>query len=805
MGKLVVLNLGNGDLNIGFPSVTAQLSEDGNPVPLQCTGSLPPAPELMELYRRWQLLYKLRYESLYPSSSWSRRSIDEEIEIDEEDITNVSFVEFSNLCNELRNRINSWLKSEPFRKIDQKLRTQLATTDEIRVILQTEDNWVRQLPWHLWDFFEDYPKAVVGLSAREFEPVKLSGKSNVKLIRILAVLGNSLGIDVQKDRAILEQLPGAKTVFLVEPSRRELNRCLWDKQGWDILFFAGHSSTERCQAEPDDLRSQAAAQDEERGNEERGRFYINKKESLTISQLKNGLNAAINQGLRLAIFNSCEGLGLAQDLASLHIPQMIVMREPVPDLVAQEFLKDFIAAFSGGESFYLAVREAGERLQDLEGEFPCASWLPAICQNPAEPSLVWPQNVSNSSDLIWPFRRIFPTIVIAGVVVTALVMGMRELGILQPWELQAFDALMRSRPQEPPDPRILIVTITDADVGSQPPKERGGASLSDRSLAQLIEKLEQFKPRVIGLDIYRENAVKADYKKLATWMRKSDRFIAICQVREDENNSGVAPPPEVPIKRLGFSDVVRDPDNIIRRHLLAMADAFPCNTDKSFSFRLATRYLADYNIKAKLTPEKDWQIGTVTFKNLQSNSGGYHGIDNLGHQVLLNWRATDAVATQVTLSDVINNKVTGDLVRDRIVLIGTTAPSFKDYFPTPYTTIRASEEMPGVIIQAHMVSQILSAVLDRRPLLWWLPDWGEIIWVWSWSLVGILTGYIRSSFRLVIAGIAAILILGGLCFVLLLKGGWIPLVPSVLALVIGIGVMAYSWQPRKPVSKHLEI
>ncbi len=791
MGKLVVLNLGKGDFFNGFPSVTAQLSEDGNPVPLQCTGSLPPAPELMELYRRWQLLYRLLYESFYPSFGWRRRGIDEEIEIDEEDITNVSFVEFSNLCNELQNRINSWLKSEPFRNIDQKLRTQLATTDEIRVIMQTSDNWVRQLPWHLWDFFEDYPKAVVGLSAREFEPVKLSGKPAVEPIRILAVLGNSLGIDVEKDRAILEQLPGAKTVFLVEPSRRELDRWLWDKQGWDILFFAGHSSTERCQAEPDDLRSQAAAQDEERG-----KFYINQTESLTISQLKNGLRAAIKRGLRLAIFNSCEGLGLAQDLASLHIPQTIVMREPVPDFVAQEFLMHFLAAFSSGESFYLAVREAGERLQGLEGEFPCASWLPAICQNPAEPSLVWPQNVSSSSDKILPFRRIIPAIFIAGVVVTAVVMGMRELGFLQPWELQAFDALMRSRPQEPPDPRILIVTITDADVGSQPPKERGGASLSDRSLAQLIEKLEQFKPRVIGLDIYREEAVKADYQKLANWMRKSDRFIAICKVREDENNSGVAPPPEVPIKRLGFSDVVRDPDNIIRRHLLAMADAFPCNTDKSFSFRLATRYLADRGIKAKLTPEKNWQIGSVTFKNLDSNSGGYHGIDNLGHQVLLNWRATDAVATQVTLSDVINNKVTADKVRDRIVLIGTTAENFHDYWSTPYSAGRwPHQSMAGVVVQAHMTSQILSAVRDRRPLLWVWPKWCELLWIWCWSAIGGVLAWRNSSvLRLGIATCGAICLLYGLCLGLLMLGGWVPLVPSALALIAtGGSVLAYTF------------
>jgi hypothetical protein len=36
----------------------------------------------------------------------------------------------------------------------------------------------------------------------------------------------------------------------------------------------------------------------------------------------------------------------------LQIPQAIVMREPVPDKVAQEFLKHFLKAFSRGKSLY---------------------------------------------------------------------------------------------------------------------------------------------------------------------------------------------------------------------------------------------------------------------------------------------------------------------------------------------------------------------------------------------------------------------------------------------------------------------
>jgi len=106
------------------------------------------------------------------------------------------------------------------------------------------------------------------------------------------------------------------------------------------------------------------------------------------------LSKAIAKGLQLAIFNSCNGLGLAKQLEDLHIPQIIVMRELVPDQVAQEFLKYFLDAFAGGESLYLAVRSARGRLHDegLEAGIPGVTWLPIICQNPATMPMIWPRN-----------------------------------------------------------------------------------------------------------------------------------------------------------------------------------------------------------------------------------------------------------------------------------------------------------------------------------------------------------------------------------------------------------------------------
>lgn len=372
MSRLVVLSLGQGSLRDGFAAVTAQIGEADNPYRMKLTASLPAAPKIPELYRNWQSLYFAFNQRLICRHDIE---IDDQFEIEEAYITNVSQVELSNLSQMLSKRINTWLNSTKFRKIDQQLRTQLKPSEEIRFIIETNDNLLRRLPWHLWNFFEDYPLAEVALSAAEYQKRNKIILNHQKVkVKILAILGNSQGIDISRDRAFLEKLSTqAEIKFLVEPNLGHLNEEIW-QQGWDIVFFAGHSCSK-----------------------DKGLLQINQTDTITLEQLKYALKQAISRGLKLAIFNSCDGLGLAQELQDLQIPQVIVMREPVPDLVAQEFLKYFLAEFSSGTSLYAAVRSARERLQGLERDYPCATWLPVIFQNPAEPPMYWPQESVGSS------------------------------------------------------------------------------------------------------------------------------------------------------------------------------------------------------------------------------------------------------------------------------------------------------------------------------------------------------------------------------------------------------------------------
>ncbi|BAZ08538.1 hypothetical protein NIES4071_03430 [Calothrix sp. NIES-4071] len=813
MSKLIVLNLGKGTLEAGFPFVTVQLQEDESGWK-QFQGSLPPAPNITNLYRRWQLLYDLLYEArsiniglrvmrVTPSQLQDEDDSDDGLEVDESDVTHISDADFDAVCKELQKNIDNWLDCQQFRSIESQLRTYLSKTDEIRFIIQTEDYYLRKLPWHIWHFFNDYQKAEIALSPIEFQP-EIKVNSSADRIRILAILGDSDGINIDADRRFLSNLPNnPEVVFLEQPTRQQLDEYLWDKLGWDILFFAGHSLT---------------ALD---GNT--GYLYINSTE-ITIPQLKNSLRIAIERGLKLAIFNSCDGLGLAKQLDDLHIPQTIVMREPVPDTVAQEFLKRFLTEFATGQSFYLAVRYAREQLQGLENDFPGASWLPVICQNPAHAPLTWEQmhrnysrdkNLSTSIPALktkYPGRvrrnrgrrkRVYAALLIS-ILITAIICGGRHQGIFQAWELKAYDEMVQLRPDSGIDSRLLILEVTEEDLQYQ--NQLGYArqgSLSDAALAEVLNRLEPLKPSVIGLDIYHDYPIQAAQEKLAQLANNQD-FFAICKHNEPEiGHPGVAGPIFIPDERLGFSDVVIDnSDGVLRRNIFQMTPNLdsPCPTETSFAFQIALHFLHKngYHV-APFVKDNQVLLGSnsnngdnIIVPIITSHWGGYQGIEDKGYQIMLNYRSRQ-IANKVTLKEVLQGKFDPNLVKDKIVIIGTNTPTFKDQFYTPYSLSKQLDQtVQGVSIQAQMISQIVSSVKEKRPFVRIWYTWLETIWIWSWSVIGsCIALYYKKPAHIVFLIVGVICVIWFVCYSLfVMQSVWIPFIPAVLAIAFAAVVVS---------------
>lgn len=375
MTKLVVLKL-DGDLQMGV-RVSLSMKNEGFSPYKEVTGHLPAVPELETTIDQWRSNYRIL-------GNFTR--ILKAKKVTYEGSISQKHNNCKNSATELQKRLNDWLRSESFRPIRETWLKELKESDLVRVLICTSSHQLRQIPWHLWDLVEAYPYAELALSAPDYQQLTTAITPTKRdKVKILAILGNSTGIDVETDRRLLNSLPDADVTFLVQPQRYEINDSLWEKP-WDVLFFAGHSQTVG----------------------DSGRIYINENlESLSTDDLKYALKKATSNGLALAIFNSCDGLGLAYELEALHIPQIIVMREPVPDEVAQIFLKHFLVAYAtSGKSLYLAVKEARLKLHGLENKYPCASLLPVICQNGGAVPPTW-LDLGRRPTKICPYRGLF--------------------------------------------------------------------------------------------------------------------------------------------------------------------------------------------------------------------------------------------------------------------------------------------------------------------------------------------------------------------------------------------------------------
>jgi CHASE2 domain-containing sensor protein len=392
-------------------------------------------------------------------------------------------------------------------------------------------------------------------------------------------------------------------------------------------------------------------------------------------------------------------------------------------------------------------------------------------------------------------------VVLTSVVISTLVVGLRQMGLLEAMELGAFDQMMRWRPNERPDERLLVVAITEKDI-----QNIQQATLSDQNLNRLLGKLEEYQPLAIGLDIFRDVPIEPGHTDLLKRLQQSDRIITVCK-SGSADNPGVPPPPGVPTDRVAFADQVIDTDGIIRRSLLFIAPA-PANTPASssrantdnicddsstqllsLSFQLALRYLQVRKIQPEFTTADELKLGSTVFRPLEENDGGYQNADVGGYQILLNYRSPETVAKQVTLTQVLEGKIDPNWIKDRIVLVGYTAPSKKDDFGTPYSAGQQEKfKMPGVVVHAQIVSQILSAALDNRPLFWFWTEWGEVLWIAGWSLGGgILAWRVRHP---VIFGLAGVVTIGGLfgvSFAIFTQAGWVAIAAPTIGLIATVG------------------
>ena len=394
-------------------------------------------------------------------------------------------------------------------------------------------------------------------------------------------------------------------------------------------------------------------------------------------------------------------------------------------------------------------------------------------------------------------------------VATGILIGMRLLGSLQAMELKAFDQMMQWRPLEKADDRLVLIEVTPEDINGL-----GNKLLKrDQTILQLLQKLDEHQPKAIGLDLYQEVAGEERQPALIQYLQQSQHIIPICAHPDDsQDTSGGAPLPNISKNQLGFVDIVLDPDNIVRRHLLGVKpeDDSPCPASYALSTQLALLYLEAQGYTLTFPTTETWQLnkrGTkpIHFHVLQRYRGFYPQFEMFpGHQILLNYRRLKLLdgivpeGNRFSVTDILNDQLSPDRIKDKIVFIGTD-PTINDNFNTPYKDMN----IRGVTLHTTMVSQLISAVEGGRPLLHFWPLWADILWILSWSGVGVIlpwriqTDKSTRTISLLYWGLASgimLLNLSAVCFLLLLsKGVVLPFVPSALTFVVaGSGVIVYN-------------
>lgn len=375
--------------------------------------------------------------------------------------------------------------------------------------------------------------------------------------------------------------------------------------------------------------------------------------------------------------------------------------------------------------------------------------------------------------LLWMERRIW----LMAIAITLVMSGLQWLGMLESPELSALDWMFQLRPAEPVDKRIVIISIDDKDISNL-----RNWPISDQTIAMLLRRVKAAQPRAIGLDIYREISVGRGRAELQDVFKTTPNLIGIEKI-QDTTSPGIEPPKSLNQRQqVGFNNVVLDSDRRVRRALLLWN--IDGKRQRSFALELALLYINGENIPPSGPPQNQsyLKVGSVVFPPLQKHDGGYADVDVGGYQILANPRSSRF--DTVSLTAVLNGQVLPDQFRDRIVLIGSTAESLKDFFYTSYSDQNGSlQPTAGIELHANFISQLLSAVLDGRSPLQvpTLPlKWG---WILVWSFVGATVSWrfrypIQLAFCLL--GTGAVLVIS--CYLWFVAGWWIPLVPPILAL-----------------------
>jgi hypothetical protein len=271
---------------------------------------------------------------------------------------------------------HDWLRARELYQIRAKIASAISQSEPkqfwVDVFLTCTPLDLARLPWETWEIGTDLgASGKIRIARTPANIYHESVRPIRRKARILAILGDDTGLNLAGDETAMRSLSRLADVTCIgwkagtdkEQLKTEIVRAIADERGWDILFFAGHSNETIYNG---------------------GELSIAPKTSLLISDIQESLKQAKERGLQFAIFNSCSGINIAESLINLGLSQVAVMREPIHNKVAQDFLLQFLKSLADYKDVHESLLDACQFLKRQEKylNYPSAHLVPSLFRHP---------------------------------------------------------------------------------------------------------------------------------------------------------------------------------------------------------------------------------------------------------------------------------------------------------------------------------------------------------------------------------------------------------------------------------------
>ena len=396
-----------------------------------------------------------------------------------------------------------WLRNAELYEI----RATIAQAKSADIFLSCNSGELARLPWEVWEIGTEF-----ALDASQFRivrtPVNRRGIITEnqsyytrRKARILAIFGDESHLNFAAEKKAISSLKSLADVTFVglQPQenvaelKHKIVEAIASPTGWDILFFAGHSNETNLTG---------------------GELGIAPHTALLLSEITPALTIAKQRGLQVAIFNSCKGLSIANQLIDLGISQVAVMREPIHNRVAEEFFLRFVESLAGYQDVHTSLLIAGQYLKlEKNLTYPSAYLIPSLFRYPeTDIFCLQPPKVNELCQKLQPSRT--EAIALAFILFLSLFLPLQQWLLQRRVLLQAVYRHLRNDTTTVTQSPIVLVQIDETSIRkaniSQP------KPMNREYLASLVDVLVANNAQVIGIDYLLDRPQEQSDRILAT-------------------------------------------------------------------------------------------------------------------------------------------------------------------------------------------------------------------------------------------------------------------------------------------------